>query len=89
VRPALVALLAGVVLGTPAGSVTAEAAQCDALLDETLVAMEARAPMKDELATALMWIRLDAQEALEAGDAGACLGLARRAATLLQIAGHD
>jgi len=42
-------------------------------LDRALAAMQARPLMKEELATGLMWLRLDAQRALDRGDAAACL----------------
>lgn len=76
------ALPGGAVLATEAD----QAAQaCRKMLERTLVAMNARPPLKEELATGLMWLRLDATKALEAGDVETCLGLARRAAALLQV----
>ncbi len=62
------------------------AAECRRLLDSTLAAMHARATLKEEFATGLMWLRLDALKALEAGDPEACLERARRAADLLKVA---
>lgn len=45
---------------------------CVVRLDRTLEVMERRAPMKDEVATALMWLRMDAAEAIETGDITTC-----------------
>ena len=42
-------------------------------LAQTLAAMEARPLMKEEQATALMWLRLDAAAAAADGDAATCL----------------
>jgi hypothetical protein len=86
------AILAAVILamGLLSGelSVTAApeaAAECRGLLDRTLADMSALPPLKEELATGLMWMRLDALEALEAGDVETCLKQARRAAALLEV----
>jgi len=51
-----------------------DAAACEARLARTLAEMEARPLLKEELATGLMWLRLDAQTALARGDARLCLG---------------
>ena len=48
--------------------------------------MQARPTLKEEFATGLMWLRLDALKALEAGDPEGCLERARRAADLLKVA---
>ena len=48
-------------------------AACEARLARTLAEMEARPLLKEELATGLMWLRLDAQTALDRGDAQLCL----------------
>lgn len=77
------ALVAGGAAALADDAANAEA--CEALLDRTRAAMEARPPLKEELATGLMWIRMDAEEALAAGDAETCLREARRAAALLQV----
>ena len=67
-----------------AALLTAEtAADCPLLLDRTRAAMEAGPVLKEELATGVMWLRLEAEEALAAGDAATCLELARRAAALV------
>ena len=85
----MIAVLIGAVLAvvpaTASAGQTEEAEVCRALLDRTRAAMEARPPLKEELATGLMWIRMDAEEALAAGDAETCLREARRAAALLQV----
>jgi hypothetical protein len=62
-----------------------QAAECRRLLDRTLAAMDARPALKEEFATGLMWLRLDALEALEAGDPESCLERVRRAAALLKV----
>ena len=83
---ALAALWAALPGGGALATEADQAAQaCREMLDRTLVAMNAGPPLKEELATGLMWLRLDATKALEAGDAETCLGLARRAAALLQV----
>lgn len=71
----------------PGSGFVAEPAQaeCPRLLDRTLAAMEARPLLKEEFATGLMWLRLDARKALQAGDAATCLELARRAAALVKV----
>lgn len=83
-----VAALLTTVLQPGSGSAV-EAAQpsveCPLLLDRTLATMEAGPLLKEEFATGLMWLRLDAQEALEAGDAATCFELARRAAALVKV----
>jgi len=58
------------------------AAECAARLDRTLQVMQQRAPMKDEVATGLMWLRMDAEDALRAGDPAGCLA---RVATVEQV----
>jgi len=54
------------------GVTTAEEMTCPARLERTLEVMEDRSPMKDEVATSLMWHRMDAREALMSGDQEAC-----------------
>ncbi|MBJ3763805.1 hypothetical protein ILP92_13690 [Maribius pontilimi] len=49
------------------------AARCRAGLDRSLAAMEDLPLMKEELATGLMWARLDAETALASGDTVTCL----------------
>lgn len=80
---AMVATVSGADAG--AGEDAAELEACRALLARTRAAMEARPPLKEELATGLMWIRMDADRALAADDAATCLREARRAAALLQV----
>ena len=47
---------------------------CEARLERSLVEMERRPLLKEEHATALMWLRLDAAEALREGDEVTCAG---------------
>ena len=70
----------------PSATELDQAAECRRLLDRTLAAMHARPALKEEFATGLMWLRLDALKALEAGDPEGCLERARRAADLLKVA---
>jgi hypothetical protein len=65
-----------------------KAAACRQLLHRTLTTMEARPALKEEFATGLMWLRLDALEALEAGDPEGCLERALRVAALLGVDGR-
>jgi hypothetical protein len=76
-------LAAAVLLGDRKPAEAGDAAACRTLLDRTLAAMDARPSLKEEFATGLMWMRLDALKALEAGDTAGCLAEARRAAALL------
>jgi hypothetical protein len=62
-----------------------KAAACRVLLDRALMAMEVRPALKEEFATGLMWLRLDALKALEAGDPQGCLERALRVAALLGV----
>lgn len=67
---------AGVALGLSAASVASSgsgAAECEARLAQTLAEMESRPLLKEELATGLMWLRLDAETALAEGDVASCL----------------
>ena len=66
------AVLLALALGATPLPAPAGDADCAARLAATLAVMEARAPLKDEVATALMWMRLDAEAALAAGDEAAC-----------------
>lgn len=45
---------------------------CAARLDASLAEMESRPLLKEEHATGLMWLRLDAEKALAKGDAETC-----------------
>lgn len=56
-----------------AESVSAELEACAASLARSLAAMETSPLMKEEVATGLMWLRLDAEKALSNGDAPGCL----------------
>lgn len=46
---------------------------CAERLERTLAAMQARPLLKEEHATALMWLRMDAAEAAAAGDQAGCV----------------
>ena len=88
---AAVRLLGAAALGMfmlPNGTAAADtdnAEACAARLVRTLAEMEARPLLKEELATGLMWIRLDAQTALEAGDAETCLQQVRLVEKILGL----
>ena len=73
--PPTMVLSAALVLAAPAEAApdADDAAACEARLARTLAEMESRPLLKEELATGLMWLRLDAQTALANGDAAACL----------------
>ena len=68
----MIRALALVVAALPAVAAAGARTDCRASLDRALRVMERRAPMKDEVATALMWLRLDAAAAMEAGDVATC-----------------
>lgn len=57
---------------------------CAELTARTMAVMESAPLMKDELATAVMWLRLDAAKAADAGDAGLCVERMARALALLE-----
>ena len=63
-----------------------ELERCAAGLDATLTVMEGAPLMKEEVATALMWLRLDAKRDLARGDAERCLA---RLAVVENILGVD
>jgi hypothetical protein len=69
---AVVILFAPPVSGAEAAGAEG-AATCEERLARTLAEMEARPLLKEELATGLMWLRLDAQTALARGDVRLCL----------------
>lgn len=79
------ALVVGVALGWLAPAPADPLADCAARLERTLAAMRARPLLKEELATGLMWKRLDAAAALESGDARGCLAQVREVETLLGL----
>ena len=56
---------------------------CGARLDAMLATMEARSPLKEELATGLMWMQVEAEEALTSGNAEVCDFSLRRMEALL------
>ena len=61
------------------------AADCTRRLDRSLAEMERRPLLKEELATGLMWLRLDAETARDAGDVGTCHAKAAKAEAILGI----
>ena len=61
----------------------AETATCRELLAETLGLMERRPVLKEELATGLMWMREEAEQARAAGDEARCIALLIRVKDLL------
>lgn len=94
---ALLIANAALLIATSAGAQSANlsdaagelAAGCDMRLAQTLVAMEARPLMKEEHATALMWLRLDAEEAAAAGDEATCLAHVAVVELLLGLSAAD
>ena len=62
------------------------AADCSELLVETLQEMESRPVLKEEFATGLMWMRVEAQQAHSLGDESRCIGLLSEARRLLDPA---
>jgi hypothetical protein len=58
--------------------------RCTELAARTMAVMETAPLMKDELATAVMWLRLDAARATDAGDAGLCVERMTKALALLE-----
>ncbi len=70
--------------GSP-GAAGSDAPGCAERLDRTLIAMQDRPLLKEEHATALMWLRMDAAEAEAAGDEAACLAKVVVAEVLLGL----
>jgi hypothetical protein len=66
---------------------TDDATACEERLARTLAEMESRPLLKEELATGLMWLRLDAQTALANGDATTCLEGVRIVEEILGVEG--
>lgn len=64
---------------------SADLQACAASLKRSLEVMEAAPLLKEEVATGLMWLRLDAETALEAGDAPGCLERARTVESILGL----
>ncbi|MGY6548944.1 MAG: hypothetical protein ACXIU7_08060 [Roseinatronobacter sp.] len=58
---------------------------CADRLDATLADMLTRPLLKEEHATALMWLRMDAEQALAQGNDAECLDLIATVETLLGI----
>lgn len=72
------------VLATPAAHAgETRTATCRDLLAETLGIMERRPVLKEELATGLMWMREEAEQAGTAGDEARCIELLNRVKDLL------
>ena len=70
-----------------AGAETGNAAErCAAALERSLDLLEDGPLLKEELATAIMWMRLDAEASRDAGDHGTCARSAGTAESLLR--GH-
>lgn len=69
---AVVAFVVACVAATAASAGQSREAACAERLEATLHDMQTRALLKEEHATALMWLRMDAEEALEDGDADLC-----------------
>lgn len=69
--------IAILVLAGPAvqGAERRDAATCRDLQAETLGLMQQRPVLKEELATGLMWMREEAEQARAAGDEGRCVAL--------------
>lgn len=84
-RRAPLALAAVVALAAPAQA----EGDCAARLEATLQAMLDRPLLKEEHATGLMWLRMDAEEALAEGDVATCLDLVRQVEALLGIDAAD
>ena len=87
-RPAILTRALAIAVFSSQSAISTEAdvaAQCRQLLGRTLSTMQERTALKEELATGLMWLRLDALKALETGDLQGCLERARRAAALLKV----
>jgi len=89
--PAINSLRLASLLGVIAVSVAAETApdRCAIRLDRTLVALQQRPLLKEEHATALMWLRMDAAEADAVGDEASCLEKVAVAETLLGLRHED
>jgi len=62
-----------------------DGAICKERLARSLAEMESRPLLKEELATGLMWLRLDAEVALEAGDTALCLSKVETVETILGL----
>lgn len=59
---------------------------CNGRIHRTLAVMESMPLLKEEHATAIMWLRLDAEEAAAAGDIETCNDKIGTVETLLGIA---
>jgi hypothetical protein len=82
----ILALLSLTVLVFSSGSASAATAgeRCDGALAQSHRLMTAEPVLKEELATGVMWMRLDAESLRAAGRNEDCADLAERALRLLQ-----
>ena len=80
-----VILTVGTIIGTSGPAVADPTAECTERLAQTLIVMDERAPLKGELATGIMWLRLDAEDALAKGDTATCLANVAVVETLLGL----
>lgn len=71
-RAVCLAAVATLALSAGASANEGKGDACAERLERTLKVMESRAPMKDEVATSLMWLRMDAAEALQNGKTATC-----------------
>ena len=78
-------ITAGAIIGTSGPAMADASAECTERLAQTLSVMDERAPLKGELATGIMWLRLDAEEALAKGDTASCLADVAVVETLLGL----
>lgn len=58
---------------------------CAARLARTLAILQERSPLKEEHATGIMWLRLDAEVALQAGDIETCEAKLTKVEALLGV----
>ena len=82
-RLAVVALCAW---GSAYGAETGQLATCEKRLARSLDVMQERPLLKAEVATALMWLRLDAEAALKQGNGEACTAKLRVIEGILGLA---
>ena len=66
-------LVAGWALCVQCAGHAAVNSECEDRLVRTLEVLDRTSPLKGELATGIMWLRLDAEEALGEGDIETCL----------------
>jgi hypothetical protein len=66
-------LAAGLALSVQGAAHAAVESECEDRLVRTLEVLDQTSPLKGELATGIMWLRMDAEEALAEGDTATCL----------------